>query len=139
MKMIVHCCFFTVLSLAFAACAGHSGAHSSSAKAGMPGDPFRINLQLGDKGQDVYNWQQFLQNEQFGLTHDNSDHEPNDHIHRPYPNTRFDHETEEATRRFQASYADGDYGIAVTGKMNWATVYLAVAKGMPAYKPVPLQ
>lgn len=137
MKMIVHCCFFTVLSLAFVACANRPEAHVSSAKTGSPTDSFRINLQLNDKGTDVANWQQFLQDKGFGLTHDNSDHIPNDHSHRPYPNQKFDEETEEATKRFQALYINGNYGIAITGKVNWATYFRALEKGMPAYPPVP--
>ena len=130
MKMIVHCCFLTVLSLAFAACAAcanRPGAHVSSARPGSASDPFRINLHLGDSGQDVYNWQDFLKRKHFGLKDG-------------YPDGRFDPATKEATMRLQASYihpTNKDYGIAITGEVNWATYYRAIEKGMTAYPPVP--
>ena len=129
MKMIVHCCFFTVLSLALAACAGHSKTRVCSAQPGPASDKFRINLHLGSyDGKDVYNWQHFLKCKGFGLN-DNPTHH--------YPNRHFDPATEEATMRFQASYSDGDGGIAVTGKVNWATYFRAVEKGMTAYETNP--
>lgn len=127
MKMIVHCCFFTVLSLALAGCANRPGAHAGSTRPGSPSDPFRINVHLGDSGQDVYNWQDFLKRKHFGLKDG-------------YPNGRFDPATKEATMRLQASYihpTDKDYGIAITGEVNWATYYRALEKGMTAYPPVP--
>jgi hypothetical protein len=106
---------------------------------------FRVGLQQGDSGADVTSWQQFLISQNaFGLTHDDSDHDPvNGSQHSTYPNGAFDGETAQATSRFQSSFAydikgmpsaNGPYHLRVDGTVNCATYFRAVGKGMPKFK-----
>jgi len=135
---------FAALLFSLTACVNSSKSHYRPARTGSASDNFRIGMNVNSSdGQDIKNWQSFLIFKGFGLTHDNSDHDnsANGSNTHPYPNRKFDQEVEEATKRFQAScnqHDFPDYGIAVTGEVNWATYFQAVKQGMTAYPPTGL-
>jgi hypothetical protein len=117
MNKIVQLGFLIVVSSMLAACC-----NTSPVNCGAPSDKFRIGLsKTSSPGNDIKNWQCFLQAKGFGPV---------------AVSGKFGDDTAIATQRFQATKCYEKNPIAITGTVNLATFLKAVRAGMPKYKTV---